>query len=366
MEKHKPRRIIGPWNLSDLDKIEGNGMKVFSCFHCGGGSTMGYKLAGFGVLGGVEIDPEMMAVYRANHKPKHSYLMGVQDFIKIPDDKLPEELFKLDILDGSPPCSSFSMAGSREKKWGGEHHFREGQAAQHLDDLFFDFIAVAKKLRPKVVIAENVKGLIQGNAKGYVKQIFEGFREAGYTTQLFLLNAAAMGVPQRRERTVFVAARNDIGRKVAFVFNEKQINLGIALKGCAKSNRYKSITASTKALWDKCKPGDTLATVHKNGSRWNWSRESMTMPCRTFASTNSNMILHPEEPRPFTDEEKSRIQSFPIDYDYVNSDAGYICGMSVPPFMMQRIGLEIGKQVFDVEYDQQIVDNFNRTGEGKA
>ena len=87
---------------------------VFSCFHCGGGSTMGYKLAGCRVLGGVEIDPAMMAVYRANHHPEHSYLMGVGDFVKIPDADLPAELFDLDILDGSPPCSTFSTSGLRE------------------------------------------------------------------------------------------------------------------------------------------------------------------------------------------------------------------------------------------------------------
>lgn len=333
MEKHKPRRIIGPWNLSDLDKIEGNGMKVFSCFHCGGGSTMGYKLAGFGVLGGVEIDPEMMAVYRANHKPKHSYLMGVQDFIKIPDDKLPEELFKLDILDGSPPCSSFSMAGSREKKWGGEHHFREGQAAQHLDDLFFDFIAVAKKLRPKVVIAENVKGLIQGNAKGYVKQIFEGFREAGYTTQLFLLNAAAMGVPQRRERTVFVAVRKDIMRRVKFAFNEEQIAVEKVYSGDSDSQATISESRFGDVLLDKKRAAPTLCTIN-----------------RYFIKRNKQI----------NDETIAKIQSFPNDYDFLKSSVKYICGMSVPPFMMQRIALEIGRQVFDKDYDEQIFDNFSQ------
>ncbi len=168
----------GPWLLSDLKNVEKNGLKVFSCFHCGGGSTMGYKLSGYEVLGGVEIDPEMMRVYRANHNPKHSFLMGVQDFNKLPRDKIPAELFDLDTLDGSPPCSSFSMAGSREKAWGEKKKFREGQATQALDDLFFNFIETARILQPKVVVAENVKGLIIGNAKGYVKQIFQMFNLA--------------------------------------------------------------------------------------------------------------------------------------------------------------------------------------------
>lgn len=185
----------GPWKLSELKNIEKNGLKVFSCFHCGGGSTMGYKLAGYEVLGGVEIDPEMMKIYRLNHNPKHSYLMGVQDFKKIQNDKLPDELFDLDILDGSPPCSSFSMAGSREKAWGEQKKFREGQANQVLDDLFFHFIDIANKLKPKVIVAENVKGLVIGKAKGYVKQIYQAFELSGYDVQLFLLNSAFMGVP---------------------------------------------------------------------------------------------------------------------------------------------------------------------------
>ena len=122
-----PQLKTGPWNLSELKDWPKHGRTVFSCFHCGGGSTMGYKLAGYDVLGGVEIDPEMMKIYRANHNPKHSYLMGIQEFNKILNDKLPKELFNLDILDGSPPCSSFSMAGSREKAWGKKKKFREGQ-----------------------------------------------------------------------------------------------------------------------------------------------------------------------------------------------------------------------------------------------
>jgi DNA (cytosine-5)-methyltransferase 1 len=133
------------WFLKDLPKTNENSPTVFSCFHCCGGSTMGYKLAGFNVLGGVEIDPEMMSIYRENHKPKHSFLMGVSDFNKIENESIPKELFSLDVLDGSPPCSSFSTAGSREEKWGIKKKFREGQSEQILDDLFFDFIETAKK-----------------------------------------------------------------------------------------------------------------------------------------------------------------------------------------------------------------------------
>ena len=101
------------WYLKDgypAKGIEKNGLKVFSCFACGGGSTMGYKLAGFDVLGCNEIDKKIIEVYKLNHKPKYAFNQDIRDFRKLPE--LPEELFNLDILDGSPPCSSFSMVGN--------------------------------------------------------------------------------------------------------------------------------------------------------------------------------------------------------------------------------------------------------------
>ena len=115
------------WILADAKFTKDKG-KVFSCFACGGGSTMGYKLAGFDVLGCNEIDPKMIEAYKTNHKPKYAYLEPIQSF-KLRND-LPKELYNLDILDGSPPCSSFSLSGNREKDWGKEKKFREGQADQ--------------------------------------------------------------------------------------------------------------------------------------------------------------------------------------------------------------------------------------------
>jgi len=118
------------WNLKDLEKVEKNNLKVFSCFACGGGSTMGYKMSGFDVIGCNEIDERMIRVYKKNHNPKLAYNQPIQDFKNRED--LPKELYNLDILDGSPPCSSFSMAGNREKDWNKKKKFREGQAEQIL------------------------------------------------------------------------------------------------------------------------------------------------------------------------------------------------------------------------------------------
>lgn len=195
------------WTLKDATFTKDKGT-VFSCFSCGGGSTMGYKLAGFDVIGCNEIDPKMMDAYIANHNPKYPFLSDIREFKALSD--LPDELYHLDILDGSPPCSSFSMAGNREDDWGKEKQFREGQSEQVLDTLFFDFIDLAKRLQPKVVIAENVKGLMMGEAWKYMREIYKQFDEAGYYCQHFLLDASKMGVPQRRERVFFICLRKDL------------------------------------------------------------------------------------------------------------------------------------------------------------
>jgi DNA (cytosine-5)-methyltransferase 1 len=235
MNKH---RFNYKWNLAD-GYPKSNGLKVFGTFICGGGSTMGYKLAGFEHLGGVEIDPPIADVYKTNHNPKYLYVEDIRDFAD--RTEFPEDLYDLDILDGSPPCSSFSMAGNREKDWGKEKKFREGQTVQTLDDLFFDYIKLAKKLQPKVIIAENVKGLIQGNAKVYVHKIKAALEDAGYKVQLFLLNAAN-GSTSKRERVFFICQRNDLKFKnLKLSFDEKPI-----LFGQISNSIGKSITDNTQ------------------------------------------------------------------------------------------------------------------------
>lgn len=103
------------WKMKDSIFTKDKGT-VFSCFACGGGSSMGYKLAGFDVIGCNEIDPRMNDIYVANHNPKINLLMDIRDMVaKAKLHDLPKELYQLDILDGSPPCSSFSIAGKRER-----------------------------------------------------------------------------------------------------------------------------------------------------------------------------------------------------------------------------------------------------------
>lgn len=331
--------MIGPWKLSDLKKVKPNGKRVFSCFHGGGGSSLGYRLAGYDVLGGVEIDPKMMAVYRKNLDPKLSHLQSVQEFKNTPLRRL-QDLFDLDILDGSPPCSSFSSAGSREDGWGEKRVFREGQSEQVLDDLFFDFIDIAAKLQPKVVIAENVKGLILGNARGYVRDIFTAFSIAGYVPQLFLLNASRMGVPQRRERTFFIATRAGLKiPKISLDFNEPEISLEAALIGCKPDGR--ALPPSLASDWRKIRNGQTKRYFSSYVADPRRACQTLT----SKATSSGGGVMHWDSPRKFSKSEVIRISTFPEDYDFLDLDPGYVCGMSVPPFMAMRVAQEVFRQL---------------------
>ncbi|EMT54251.1 modification methylase Bsu [Brevibacillus borstelensis AK1] len=306
---------------------------------------MGYKLAGYDVLGNVEIDPQMMALYKRNQNPRFSFQIPIQEFKEIPDDELPAELFDLDILDGSPPCSVFSIAGKREKKWGKEHHFREGQAKQKLDDLFFDFLDVVEKLRPRVVVAENVRGMIIGLAKGYVALVKRRFEQLGYRVQLFLLNSATMGVPQKRERIFFIAHRKDLQLpKLVLQFHERPV-----LYKEVRSGRGRPLDPNTLTYkrWLNRRPrddsfGDITKRINGKVSNFNSILVKDDRVPNTIAS-NSCFIRY-DEPYYISDMDIIRIQTFPRDYDFMGADVQYVCGMSVPPLMMKGIASAIYDQ----------------------
>lgn len=325
------------WYLSDIKQDKN--VSVFSCFSCGGGSTMGYKKAGFKVLGNVEIDPRVNAVYVENNHPKYNYCMDLRKFNEL--ENLPAELFSLDILDGSPPCSTFSTAGLREKSWGKEKVFREGQQKQVLDDLFFVFLDTVAKLRPKIVVAENVTGIIKGNAKGYVNLILKRFKELGYAVQIFKLNSALMNVPQTRERVFFIANRMNFP-KLKLHFAEKTIPFGQV-----RSEHGDKITDFQKKVFEKFVYGDKsfsdvhLRTKQKNtGFNHIFCYDELVAPTLPAACHLYRVF----DKKSFTKQDIINVSTFPQDYNFLDQQPKYICGMSVPPNMTANIALEIWKQ----------------------
>lgn len=327
------------WNLKDgfpSKNIKKNNLNVFGTFICGGGSTMGYKLAGFNHLGGVEIDPKVADVYKTNHNPKYLFTEDLRLFNERTD--LPKELFNLDILDGSPPCSSFSMAGSREKAWGKEKVFREGQAKQVLDDLVFVYCDTIIKLQPKVFLLENVKGIIQGNAKLYSKNIVKKMTDAGYNVQVFCLNAASMGVPQKRERVFFIGHKNELKfPRLVLNFNEKAIPFGEII---AKEESKNDLTLVQFDLWKRQKPTDkTLADVRNAANGFTDYLIDKSEVCPTI--TSGGKFLSKQYPRWFVQSEFCSCGTYPQDYNFKQIEPQYLIGMSVPPVMTAQIANQI-------------------------
>lgn len=345
MSNYQPHRFPYLWRLSDgypAKGIENHGCKVFGTFICGGGSSMGYKLAGYHHLGGVELDPSIAAIYKANHNPEHLYIEDIRDFNK--RDDLPWDLYDLDILDGSPPCSTFSVAGDREDAWGKEKRFAEGQKLQTLDDLVFVYCDTIAKLRPKVCWLENVAGLVRGNGKVYAKKIVQRLNEIGYNVQVFLLNGATMGVPQIRERVFFIGLRKDFHLpKLVLNFNEQPI-LFKEIKDCTGQpiTGDKTLLAWKHRLPTDSNLGDTNDRVLGKHSNFNTYYAKDEQVLNTIMAS-VQMILY-SDPLKISTSEMLKAATFPIDYKAPEAKVLFLTGMSVAPLMSAQISYQIYKQ----------------------
>lgn len=333
------------WKLSNGYPSQGimhHNKLVFGTFICGGGSSMGYKLAGYRHLGGVEIDKKLVNIYNINHHPEYLYNCDIRAFNNRSD--LPDILYNLDVLDGSPPCSSFSIEGNREKDWGKIKKFAEGQEKQSLDDLVFHYCNMIIKLKPKCFLLENVKGLILGNAKIYLKNIVNKLKESGYIIQIFLLNAASMGVPQKRERIFIIGHKKEYNLpELVMDFKEKPILFG------EMTNRKNGP-----------KPSERILDLLKHKRKTDLALKAIQLRCNRKYQDFSQNIVH-DNKVPLTmlanncyikysnnyhisTEDILSIGSFPQDYNFVNNslkNIKFIVGMSVPPVMMANIAHQI-------------------------
>src|SRR5450432_818133 len=198
-------------SMADVAALPWNGFTVASTFSGCGGSCLGYRMAGFKVVWANEFVPAAQESYRAN--------MSGDAILDCRDIRLvqPEEILQatglargeLDLLDGSPPCQSFSTAGKREKGWGTEKKYEHG-ASQCNETLFDEYIRLLRGLNPKTFVAENVSGLVKGTAKGWFIEVLRALKASGYRVKARLLDAQWLGVPQMRQRIIFVGVREDL------------------------------------------------------------------------------------------------------------------------------------------------------------
>lgn len=316
--------------------------KVISTFAGAGGSSTGYVWAGGKVLLAVEWDSNAAATYRLNYPDTHVYEgdiseLSLDDVLRITGLKPGE----LDIFDGSPPCTGFSTTGKRE--------FNDPR-----NQLFREYVRLLRGLQPKAFVMENVPGLVAGKMKLIFAEIMRELRGSGYRVSCRKLNAQYFGVPQSRERLIFIGVREDFGIAPSHpTAVTRPITAGQALEGVVidEDERQMLLAAGAKYQayqeWALMKPGQKRRAVTGEIKGFNCRKWNPRRPAYTLVKNDCNISMHGAmhwvEQRRFTVSEYKRFASFPDDYQFAGEwkDAVARMGNSVPPMLMYYVAKHI-------------------------
>lgn len=314
---------------------------VISTFSGCGGSSLGYKMAGGKVLLAIEWDDNAVETYKLNFPTTDIYhgdisKLSVEDILLRTNLK-PKEL---DIFDGSPSCQGFSSAGKR--------NFNDNR-----NQLFKEYCRLLKGLQPKCFVMENVSGMIKGSMKIIFAEILKELKSCGYDVKAALLNAKNYGVPQSRERMIFIGVRNDLQIKPSHPKGKNQVTtLRVALKNLKEYEDRPMKDWLKEAV--KCFPkpfcgsievgkifkkfkgttGGAIGTILLD-----WDRPSCTIPKSEISITG---LIHPNRHRYLNLSELKRLGGYPDDFQFIDRvSAHQRIGNSVPPPLMKTIANHI-------------------------
>lgn len=355
--------------------------KVVSLFSGCGGSSLGYKLAGMKVLLANEFIKAASDVYEANFP---TTIVLKDDIRKLTGkdilDKINLKIGELDILDGSPPCQSFSTAGKREQKWGKVVKYSETE--QRCDDLLYQYARMLDEIKPKVFIAENVKGLVVGEAKNIFNDVTNLFKSKGYNVKCRLLNAKYFNVAQNRPRIFWVGVRKDYNIEPSHPKAQyKPLTVAEVLKDVKneewelKASKYPEHYSVMKYL-KQMKPGESGADYNEKGSYFGLIRLAWDKPANTILQSDAKHIscsaIHPEENRRLTISELKRVSSFSDNFILLGTyqQQWERIGRAVPPNLMkalaEHVRYTILNKIYNVEeeYNPPYFDiEKNKTGQ---
>jgi len=325
--------------------------KCIELFAGAGGLALGLEKAGFEEVGLVEFDHIACETLRTN---RPSWNVLEEDVVEVSKRDLLKEFNlkegELDLISGGYPCQSFSYAG---KKLG-------------LEDvrgtMFYYYAEFIKQLRPKMFLAENVKGLTTHDGGKTIQTMVDVFEELGYYVQWKVLNAWDYGVAEKRQRVVIIGIRNDLKEKVKFDYpipHEYKPILKDVLKDVPESVGAK-YPESKRKVFDLVPPGgywrdlpddiakDYMKTCYYMGGgrtgiarRLSWDEPSLTLTCSPMMKQTDR--CHPDESRPFTTREYARIQSFPDEWEFAGkmNDIYKQIGNAVPVNLAKCVGESI-------------------------
>ncbi len=337
--------------------------RLVSLFSGCGGMDLGFKKAGFNIIWANDFDADAQAIYSLNlgHIDK-------RDILTVEEDAIPQ----CDILTAGFPCQPFSNAGNRR----GVHDSR--------GMLYKECLRIIEHLMPKVIVFENVKGLLSTkyidgrNLADVIVEDLSQMNNVGYNVVYQVVNASDYGVPQNRQRVIFVGIRKDLDK--IFSFPEKLSKVGLELQnildvpqdvenqidwafspqaldmiayipegGSWKDVPYEHLAPRFKKIRDDMKK------YHSPNFYRRFSRNEICGTITASAQPENCGIIHPLEDRRYTVREIARIQTFPDDFKFLtdtprNITAMYkVIGNAVPVNLAYNMGKAIMQQVFNVE-----------------
>ncbi|NHR04174.1 DNA (cytosine-5-)-methyltransferase [Chromobacterium haemolyticum] len=358
------REVIDGLLIKHNDKSEGR-FSAISLFSGCGGFSLGFSAAGFDVKGYVELDEDLRKIYKENF-PKSREIGG--DITSVDDSKLcryVEEIGSVDVIIGGPPCQGFSLSGKRE-------------VTDPRNQLFRHYLRFVDAFRPKFAVLENVRLLtsMKNTEGGFVMDdIANAFKDHGYKIKLFEVNAKNYGVPQHRDRILYIAVRNDIETAPSLpepthtegndfllqaepcrTFADACSDLAYLESGeGADDPLHEAVKHPAHVidwLWDVQegfsahdnedegkRPPSGYNTTYK---RQVWLEPASTVQT-TFGMISGCRNVHPIATRSLTIREAARIQSFPDGYVFRGS-LGTIrtgIGNAVPPLLAYYVAMHI-------------------------
>ena len=317
-----------------------SGKPKFISTFCGtGGSSLGYKWAGFEELLAIDFDPHAVACFKLNFPDVpiwHRSVIDVtaQEILKFTGLKCGE----LDLFDGSPPCQGFSTAGKRV-------------VSDPRNDLFNHYARLVSDLQPKVFVMENVSGMIKGSMKGKFIEIMNVLKTMNYHVKAKLMNAMYYGVPQSRERMIFIGVRKDLKKEPVFPIPGRElITARLAIHNVKPQTMGRPLATVASNVWKNIKPGEN-GTKYRPGYYFNAVKVHPDRPCPTLPKSTAGTAqhMHWSEMRGFSIEELCALCSFPIDWKFVGTyeQKHNRLGNAVMPKFMQAIAETIRKEILN-------------------
>lgn len=317
---------------------------VVSLFAGCGGSSLGYSMAGFRELLAVEWDDNAVATFRLNFPEVPVYhgdiaALSVDDACGLAGTTVGA----LDVLDGSPPCQGFSTAGKRDMD-------------DDRNQLFREFCRLLAGLQPRAFVMENVSGMVKGKMRLIFVNVLRELKACGYRVSARLLNAMYFGVPQSRQRLIFVGVRDDLPGEPGHPRAENApITLGEACANMAGNDIDPVV--STKHQYPKMirtvQPGESLGKRYGKG--FNWIRCDSHAPYPTISKSTTygglGFLFLPDGSRSLSARELARCHSLPDSYVLIGSyvDAVARIGNSVPPLFMRAIAMHLRETILTPE-----------------